>query len=144
MEGQLREENGSWTEDPRYAASNREFAITAVFFAAYTILTIGVAWLIGGGDDAADTGLILGFPAWFFWSTLVLGAAFCAIPYFLVKHLFTEMSLEADPEADTGVEPRVPSPRQPDEASSQPEPSETTTRRGSDQPTSSRGEEPAP
>ncbi|MQA88226.1 MAG: DUF997 family protein [Streptosporangiales bacterium] len=87
-----------WTEDPRYSVSNREFVITAAFFVVYTVVTIGVAWLLGGGKDADEIGIVWGFPAWFFWSTLVLGAAFCVVPYFIVRYLFTDMSLEADPE----------------------------------------------
>jgi uncharacterized membrane protein YhdT len=85
-----------WSEDPRYRVSTRESAITAIFFAAYIVLTIGSAWLIGGNKSIDEISLVLGFPDWLFWSTFVLGAVFCVVPYFLVKHLFTDMSLEPD------------------------------------------------
>lgn len=87
-----------WSEDPRYRVSNRESAITAVFFASYIVLTIGSAWLIGGNKGIEEISIVLGFPDWLFWSTFVLGGLFCLVPYFIVKHLFTDMSLEADGE----------------------------------------------
>lgn len=92
--------DGDWTEDPRYRVSTRESVITAVFFVVYIVVTIGTAWLLGGDKGVEDIDLVLGFPAWLFWSTFVLGAVFCVVPYFLVKHFFTDMPL--DPDSDWG------------------------------------------
>jgi uncharacterized membrane protein YhdT len=90
---------GDWTEDPRYRVSARESVVTAAYFGVYIVLTIGTAWLLGGGKQADEIDLVLGFPAWFFWSTFALGGLFCVVPYLLVRHYFTDMSLE--PEDDT-------------------------------------------
>lgn len=89
-----------WTEDPRYAISRKELVVTIVYFAVYTVAMIGLAWLLGGNDSLRDVHYVLGFPAWFFWSTLVLGGVFCIVPYFVVKAFFTDVSLEADPDSD--------------------------------------------
>lgn len=88
--------HGQWIEDHRYRVSNREGIVAGLYFLVYTVATIGTAWFLGGGKGVGDIQLIHGFPAWFFWSTLVLGAAFCVVPYFLVKAFFTDMSLEPD------------------------------------------------
>jgi uncharacterized membrane protein YhdT len=85
-----------WTEDPRYRVSNREALIAAAFFVAYIVATIGTAWLLGGNKTIDEIGFVLGFPDWLFWSTFVLGALFCVVPYFLIKSFFTEMPLDAD------------------------------------------------
>jgi uncharacterized membrane protein YhdT len=85
-----------WSEDPRYRVSSRESVITAVYFASYIVLTIGSAWMIGGNKSIDEISLVLGFPDWLFWSTFALGGVFCLVPYFLIKYLFTDMSLEAD------------------------------------------------
>jgi uncharacterized membrane protein YhdT len=90
--------DAEWTEDPRYRVSNRESVITAVFFLFYIVITIGTAWVLGGNKGIDEIDLVLGFPAWLFWSTFVLGGVFCVVPYFLVKHLFTDMPLDADGE----------------------------------------------
>jgi uncharacterized membrane protein YhdT len=87
-----------WAEDPRYRVSNREAVIAAAFFAAYIVVTIGTAWLIGGNQGINEIGFVLGFPDWLFWSTFVLGGLFCVVPYFLIKHFFTDMPLDADSE----------------------------------------------
>jgi uncharacterized membrane protein YhdT len=88
--------NEGWTEDPRYRVSDREALIAAAFFVAYIVVTIGTAWLLGGNQGIDEIGFVLGFPDWLFWSTLVLGAVFCVVPYFLIKRFFTDMSLDAD------------------------------------------------
>ena len=85
-----------WTEDLRYRVSNKEAVITAGFFLAYIVLTIGTAWLIGGNRDIDEIHFVLGFPDWLFWSTFVLGSLFCVVPYLLVKRFFTDMPLDAD------------------------------------------------
>lgn len=97
--------NQEWSEDPRYRTSQRELVITAIFFAVYIVVMVGVAWLIGGNDSISDITYVLGFPAWFFWSALFFGSVFCVVPYFVVKHLFTDVSLEAD--GDTEQSPDV-------------------------------------
>lgn len=95
-----------WTEDPRYRVSNREALIAAGFFAAYTVVTIGTAFLLGGNKGVADINLVFGFPDWLFWSTFVLGALFCVLPYFLIRHFFTDMPLDADSEWTADSRPR--------------------------------------
>ncbi len=85
-----------WTEDPRYRVSSREALVAAGFFASYIVVTIGTAWLIGGNRGIDEIDFVFGFPSWLFWSTLVLGAVFCVVPYFLVKYFFSEMPLDAD------------------------------------------------
>jgi uncharacterized membrane protein YhdT len=87
-----------WTEDPRYRVSNREALIAAAFFVAYIVVTIGTAWLLGGNKGVDEIGFVFGFPDWLFWSTFVLGAVFCAVPYFLIKRFFSDMPLDADSE----------------------------------------------
>lgn len=101
-----------FTEDPRYAASQREMIISFVYFGAYTFVLIAVAWVIGGGKDADEIGFILGFPDWFFWSAFVGGLLFSFVPYFLVKYFFEDMPLSAsgeDPEAGEYESPERPS-----------------------------------
>lgn len=80
-------------EDPRYTASLREAWIAAAYWAIYTVVITTVAWVMGYGKTAAELDFIFGFPAWFFWSAGVATLIFCIIPYFLIKYLFTEVSL---------------------------------------------------
>ncbi|MGH3097255.1 MAG: DUF997 family protein [Streptosporangiales bacterium] len=95
-------DNIEWSEDPRYRTSQRELAITAIFFAVYIVVMVGVAWLIGGGDSISDITYVLGFPAWFFWSALFFGAVFCVVPYFLVRYLFTDVPLDSESDTEQG------------------------------------------
>lgn len=92
----------NWTEDSRYRVSARECLITLVYFAIYTAATIGLAWVLGGGEGVDQLTFVFGFPSWFFWSTLVLGAVFCVTPYLVVRLFFTPMSLAPDPDEPDG------------------------------------------
>lgn len=80
-------------EDPRYAASLREAWIAGAYWVAYTVVVTTVAWVLGYGKTADELHFIWGFPAWFFWSAGVATLIFCIIPYFLIRYLFTEVSL---------------------------------------------------
>jgi uncharacterized membrane protein YhdT len=97
--------DSEWAEDPRYRVSTRESVIVAVFFVVYIVATIGTAWLLGGGEGVDEVDLVLGFPGWLFWSTFVLGAFFCVVPYFLVRSFFTDMSLDPDGELPESASP---------------------------------------
>ncbi|MGH3097691.1 MAG: DUF997 family protein [Streptosporangiales bacterium] len=83
----------TFAEDPRYAVSWRELWISVAYWAGFSAAVVLVAWLLGGGKKATEIEFVLGFPAWFFWSSIVCSLAFSIVPYFLVKRWFTDMPL---------------------------------------------------
>ena len=80
-------------EDPRYKQCNRE--------ALYGIL-LGLANMIWwyafgyglGSKPVEEYTYILGFPTWFFMSSIVSAILFTALTFFMINRLFKDMSLE--------------------------------------------------
>lgn len=83
-------------EDPRYKVAWRELWLAVGYWLAFTVVVTATAWLLGGNKDPDELAFVLGFPAWFFWSSIVCSLAFSVIPYFIVRHGFTEVPLTAD------------------------------------------------
>lgn len=90
----LKLENGhKFIEDPRYKQCNRE--------ALYGIV-LGLAnmawWFIFGyglgSKPVEEYTYILGFPAWFFMSSIAGAVLFTILTFFMVNRLFKDMSLE--------------------------------------------------
>lgn len=83
-------------EDPRYAQCARELWVAAAYWLAHGVVTIGVAWAIGGGRSAEQLRLTLGFPSWFFWSGIVVALAFSLVPVWLVRRWFVDVPIDAE------------------------------------------------
>jgi uncharacterized membrane protein YhdT len=83
-------------EDPRYKVSVREAWIVVGYWLVFTVVVTAVAWLLGGNRTADEITFVLGFPAWFFWSGIVASVALSIVPLFLVRALFTDVSLEEE------------------------------------------------
>jgi len=89
--------DANFEHDPRYRISLREMWISVAYWVCFTAISMTLAWSLGHRDDGAEQPFVLGFPAWFFWSTL--GFVFIAsfiVPYLMVRFSFNNMSLEPD------------------------------------------------
>ena len=82
-------------EDPRYAQANREAWWAIAYWAAYTVVVTGSAWILGYDKPADELGFILGFPTWFFWSVLMSSLLFAIIPVLIIRRSFVDMPLDA-------------------------------------------------
>lgn len=86
-------------EDPRYAQCNREMIASILYWLSYGAAVIGTAALLGYGRSATEIGYVFGIPSWMFWGAVV-GLFFCAVvPTLLIKTVFANFSVAADPEA---------------------------------------------
>ena len=82
-----------FTEDPRYKQCNRE--------AMYGII-LGLAnmvwWYVFGyglgSKPVEEYTYILGFPTWFFMSSIVSAVLFTVLTFIMVNKLFKDMTLE--------------------------------------------------
>lgn len=90
-------------EDPRYRVANREALWGVSYWAAFTVVVSGIAWLLGGNRDADELDFVLGFPAWFFWSCLVATVVLSLVPIIIVRRYFRDLPLTADGEPDDGA-----------------------------------------
>lgn len=89
--------------DPRYEISRREMWICVGYWAMFTAVSMTLAWTLGNHSDGSGQVFIMGFPAWLFWSGIAFIAfASMVVPYFMVRFLFTEMSLEPEDDGLVG------------------------------------------
>ena len=70
--------------------------VAVVFWVAHLVASIGVAWALGGGRPAAELGVTLGLPSWFFCSGIVVAGVFSVLPVLIVRRFFTHVSIEAE------------------------------------------------
>lgn len=80
-------------EDPRYKQCNRE----AIYAIILGIANMAWWYIFGyglGSKPVEEYTYILGFPAWFFMSSIVSAVLFTALTFIMVNKLFKGMSLE--------------------------------------------------
>ena len=82
----------TFTEDPRYKQCNKE----ALICLGLGILNViwWFAWGYGlGGDSPSNYTYVLGFPLWFFMSSIVGALLFSVLAVIMVKKTFKNMPL---------------------------------------------------
>ena len=92
MENNLNESKKTFIEDPRYKQCNRE----ALMGAGLGILNLiwWFAWGYGLGSGPPEQySYILGFPAWFFMSSLVGAVLFTVLAVIMVSKYYKNMPL---------------------------------------------------
>lgn len=80
-------------EDPRYKQCNKE----AIYAAILGVLNVvwWYAWGYGlGSKPVTEYKYILGFPTWFFMSSIVGAILFTVLTFIMVDKLFVNMTLE--------------------------------------------------
>lgn len=80
-------------EDPRYKQCNKE----AIYAAILGVLNVAwwFVWGYGlGSKPVEEYTYIMGFPAWFFMSSIVGAILFTILTFFMVDKLFKNMTLE--------------------------------------------------
>lgn len=95
MNDQCRSNKLDFEEDPRYKTAGREAIIALLYWVAHAGVITVIALSVGYNKTPNELDFIWGLPSWFFWSGIVATLVFCVAPYFIVKYLFTDMSLEA-------------------------------------------------
>lgn len=83
----------SFIEDPRYKQCNRE----AIYAVVLGLLNVAwwFAWGYGlGSKPVEDYSYIMGFPTWFFMSSIVGAILFTILTFLMVDKLFKNMTLE--------------------------------------------------
>mgnify|MGYP001232121612 CR=1 FL=1 len=91
-------EHEDFVEDSRFAQCTKEMWASIWLFVINILLVGGVSLLIGLNKSAESMSYVLGFPAWFFWGGIIGTAVFCILPYFMVKFIYKDMSIEAEDE----------------------------------------------
>lgn len=80
-------------EDPRYKQCNKEALICILLGVANFIWWF--AWGYGlGNKDPEEYSFVLGFPLWFFMSSILGAVIFSLLAVILVKKYFKDFSLE--------------------------------------------------
>ncbi len=85
------------TADRRFRQGRYEalcsLALALLFFLWWYLFAYGL-----GSGDPAGYSLVMGLPAWFFYSSVLGPMLFCCLAWLMVKFLFKEVSLEAHEE----------------------------------------------
>ncbi len=87
------ENDHEFIEDPRYKQCNRE----AIYGVVLGLANMAWWYIFGyglGSKPVEEYTYILGFPAWFFMSSLVGAVVFTILTFVMVNKLFKDMSLE--------------------------------------------------
>ncbi len=71
-------------------SSSKEAKVTLVLYFSYFLWTIVSAYGLGSANPSEYT-MILGFPAWFFYSCIIAYPLCCLAVYFLTKHFFNDI-----------------------------------------------------
>ncbi len=87
------ERKKEFIEDPRYKQCNREALMGAGLGIANLIWWFGWGYGLGSGSPSEYT-YIMGFPAWFFMSSIVGAILFTVLAVIMVSKYFKEVPLE--------------------------------------------------
>lgn len=85
--------DNEFIEDPRYKQCNRE----AIYGVVLGLLNLAWWYIFGyglGSQPVEEYTYILGFPAWFFMSSLVGAIIFTILTFVMVNRLFKDMPLD--------------------------------------------------
>lgn len=87
-----REYKHTYIEDPRYKQCNREALMGAGLGLLNLIWWFGWGYGLGSGPPSGYT-YIMGFPAWFFMSSIVGAVLFTVLAVFMVNLFFRDLPL---------------------------------------------------
>ncbi len=80
--------------DRRFRQARREALWSVLLALLFFLWWYGFAYGLGSGDPGQYS-MVMGLPAWFFYSSVLGPALFCCLAWLMVKFLFKEVSLEA-------------------------------------------------
>ena len=87
------EKKQSFIEDPRYKQCNREALMGAGLGLLNLVWWFGWGYGLGSGSPS-DYTYIMGFPAWFFMSSIMGALLFTVLAVIMVSKFFKEVPLE--------------------------------------------------
>lgn len=90
-------------EDSRFKQAGFEALCSVVLAVLFFVWWYAFAYGLGSGDPTKYE-FVAGFPAWFFYSSIVGPIVFCFAAWLMVKFLFKEVSLAPHADGEEGVD----------------------------------------